>query len=82
MSPAIPGRRELVACPHSAGLLGFRVVRRGNHISLVRENADGTRVTMTLPAHSTIKSSTLRTACTQAGIARKDFLEAYLKTSR
>jgi len=32
---------------------------------------------LTMPNHSTIKSSTLRTILTQAGIARDDFLRAY-----
>lgn len=27
--------------------LGFRVVRRGNHISMLRENADGSRTPLT-----------------------------------
>jgi len=32
---------------------------------------------LTLPNHSTIKASTLRTILTQAGIARDDFLRAF-----
>ena len=32
---------------------------------------------LSMPNHSTIKASTLRTILTQAGIARKDFLRAY-----
>lgn len=59
--------------------LGFRVVREGNHIAMVRKNADGTRTPLTLPNHRTIKSSTLRTILTQAGISRDDFLNAYEK---
>lgn len=59
--------------------LGFRVIREGNHIALVRENPDGTRTPMTIPNHPTIKSSTLRTILTQASIARDDFLKAYEK---
>jgi predicted RNA binding protein YcfA (HicA-like mRNA interferase family) len=61
-------------------ILGFRVVREGNHISMVRENADGTRTPLTMPHHSQIKSSTLRTIITQAGISRDDFLRAYDQT--
>ncbi|OQY96902.1 MAG: hypothetical protein B6D41_04590 [Chloroflexi bacterium UTCFX4] len=57
--------------------LGFRVVREGNHIAMVRENADGTRMPLTLPNHRTIKGSTLRTILTQSGIPRDDFLKAY-----
>ena len=58
-------------------LLGFCLVRKGNHIAMVRENADGTRTTMTIPNHRTIKGSTLRTILTQSGISRDDFLEIY-----
>jgi len=57
--------------------LGFRVVREGNHISMLRENPDGTRTPLTMPNHRTIKGSTLRTIITQAGISRDDFLKAY-----
>jgi len=32
---------------------------------------------MTIPNHSQIKASTLRTICRQAGIDRDDFLAAY-----
>ena len=57
--------------------LGFRVVRDGNHIALVRENPDGTRTPLTMPNHRRIKASTLRTILTQAGIPRDAFLAAY-----
>ena len=57
--------------------LGFRVVRQGSHIAMVRDNADGTRTPLTLPAHPTIKRSTLRTICTQSRIPRDDFVAAY-----
>ena len=57
--------------------LGFVVVREGNHIILERTNADGTKTPVVLPNHRTIKSSTLRTVLTQAGIERSVFLEAY-----
>ena len=60
--------------------LGFRVVREREHISMVRENADGTRTPLTMPNHLRIKSSTLRTICTQAGIPRSDFEKALRDT--
>lgn len=59
--------------------LGFRLVREGNHIALVRENDDGTKTPMTIPNHRTLKGATLRAICTQAGIGREDFLKAYEK---
>jgi len=57
--------------------LGFRAVREGNHISMSRENADGTRTPLTIPNHRTLKSSTLRTILSQSGISREKFLKAY-----
>ena len=57
--------------------LGFRLVREGNHIAMSRENVDGTRTPLTMPNHRTLKSSTLRTILSQAGISRDDFLKAY-----
>ena len=59
--------------------LGFKVVREAEHISLVRQNPDGTTTPITIPGHKKLKSSTLRTVCTQAGIPRADFIRAYEK---
>ncbi len=59
--------------------LGFLIVREREHIAMVRENDDNTRTPLTMPNHPTIKASTLRTICTQAGIPRDEFLEAYQK---
>jgi predicted RNA binding protein YcfA (HicA-like mRNA interferase family) len=58
-------------------LLGFSIVREREHIVMVRENGDGSRTPLTMPNHSQIKSSTLRSICTQAGISREEFLTAY-----
>jgi predicted RNA binding protein YcfA (HicA-like mRNA interferase family) len=57
--------------------LGFEPVREREHIAMLRRNPDGTNTPLTLPNHSTIKASTLRTICTQAGISRDEFLRAY-----
>jgi predicted RNA binding protein YcfA (HicA-like mRNA interferase family) len=57
--------------------LGFRSVREREHIAMERSNADGTTTPLTLPNHPTLKSSTLRTICTQSGISREDFLRTY-----
>ena len=58
-------------------LLGFRLVRRRNHVSMVRENADGTQTPLTMPGHPRIKGSTLRTILTQARVSRDEFLSIY-----
>jgi len=57
--------------------LGFAMVREREHIAMLRRNPDGTSTPLTLPNHSTIKASTLRTICTQSGISRSAFLESY-----
>ncbi len=59
------------------GLLGFEVVREREHIAMVRANPDGTKTPLTMPNHAHLKGSTLRAICTQAGIARDDFIRAY-----
>ena len=64
----------------SLEILGFRLIREKEHISMERVNPDGTKTLLTMPNHPKIKSSTLRTICTQAAISRDDFLDAYGKT--
>ena len=61
-------------------ILGFYIVREKEHISLERKNTDGTKTPLTMPNHIKIKTSTLRTICTQAGISRDEFIDAYNKT--
>jgi len=61
-------------------ILGFQMVREKEHISMIRSNPDGTKTPLTMPNHPKIKSSTLRTICTQAGIPRDDFIAAYDKS--
>ena len=57
--------------------LGFEIVREREHISMRRANADGSVTPLTLPNHTTLKGSTLRTICRQADIGREDFLKAF-----
>ena len=57
--------------------LGFEIVREREHIAMLRRNADGSTMPLTLPNHTHIKGSTLRTICTQAGIDRDEFVRAY-----
>lgn len=71
-----PKRRAINALE----ILGFWLVREREHISMLRENPDGSKTPLTMPNHPKIKASTLRTICTQAGISRDEFLEAYEKT--
>ncbi len=58
-------------------ILGFKVIREKEHISMERLNQDGSKTRLTMPNHRKIKSSTLRTLCTQSGISRKDFVNSY-----
>ena len=57
--------------------LGFGMVREREHISMQRQNADGTRTPLTMPNHPRLNGATLRTICRQAGISREDFLRAF-----
>ncbi|GAB6275147.1 MAG: hypothetical protein STSR0004_20120 [Peptococcaceae bacterium] len=60
--------------------LRFRIVRMEEHISMVRENPDGTKTPLTMPNHERIKGSTLRVICRQSGIKREEFLKSYEET--
>jgi predicted RNA binding protein YcfA (HicA-like mRNA interferase family) len=51
--------------------LGFKLLRQGNHISMIRENPDGTNTTLTIPNHPTIKKSTLRTILTRGNLIQR-----------
>jgi predicted RNA binding protein YcfA (HicA-like mRNA interferase family) len=58
-------------------LLGFTIVRKREHIVMVRENDDGTKTPLVMPNHPNIKSGTLRAICTQTEVSREEFLDAY-----
>ena len=58
-------------------LLGFEIVREREHIVMKRRNEDGTETPLVMPNHSNIKSGTLRAVCTQVGVSREEFLDAY-----
>lgn len=58
-------------------LLGFSVVREGNHIAMERPNADGTKTPLTMPNHRHLKGPTLRAILTQINVSRDEFLSAY-----
>jgi len=59
--------------------LGFKIVRQKEHISMMRENPDGSKTPLTMPNHRKIKASTSTTLCNQSGITREEFLKAYRK---
>jgi len=58
-------KQKVVKAPE---LLGFRVVR---------ENPDGSTLSPLIPNHPGIKASMLRIICSQAGISREEFFNAY-----
>lgn len=58
-------------------LLGFEIVREREHIVMKRENEDGTETPLVMPNHASIKSGTLRAICTQVGVSREEFINAY-----
>lgn len=57
--------------------LGFELVREGSHISMVRQETDGSRTPLTMPNHRRLKSSTLRAILRQADITREEFLDVF-----
>jgi len=60
-------------------MIGFTIVREKEHISMERQNEDGSKTILTMPNHPKIKGSTLRTICTQSDISRDEFIQAYDK---
>jgi predicted RNA binding protein YcfA (HicA-like mRNA interferase family) len=40
--------------------LGFRLIREGAHISMLRKNPDGTKIPLTMPNHPKIKGSRIQ----------------------
>ena len=77
MSERFPRDAPIKRVLASLQALGFRIVREGNHISMVREESDGTRTPLTLPNHQAIKGSTLRAILRQSRIGRDEFLGVY-----
>ena len=69
-----------VDAPKALRSLGFEAAREAEHIAMVRTNADGSRTPLTIPNHTKIKGSTLRTICSHAGIPRDEFLTNYQNT--
>jgi predicted RNA binding protein YcfA (HicA-like mRNA interferase family) len=66
--PQIPVDAPLPRVIGTFEALSFRLVRRGNHIAMTRDNADGTKTPLTMPNRRTIKASTLRTILSQSGV--------------
>lgn len=66
--PRFPVDAPLPSVIGTLEALSFRLVRRGNHIAMTRDSADGTKTPLTMPNRRTIKASTLRTILSQSGI--------------
>lgn len=74
--PTFPVDIPKIRAVKSLERLGFRIVREGAHLAMVRQNPDETQTFLIIPNHSDIRGSTLRTICIQASIARDEFLKA------
>jgi hypothetical protein len=48
--------------------LGFKMVREREHISMVRQNPDGTRTPLTMPNHSTLNGESV--CCSHGSVSR------------
>ena len=57
--------------------LGCRLIKEREHIVMVKDVEGGRGIPLTMPNHTHLRRSTLRTICTQAAIARDEFLQAY-----
>src|SRR5205807_5250205 len=55
---------------------GISLLREREHMVMIRENVDGSKMSLTLPNHSQIKGSICENYL-QAGISSEDFLNAY-----
>lgn len=72
--PTDAPKKKVIKALH---LLGFEIVREQQHIAMRRVNLDGSVTPLTMPNHRVVEGSTLKVICTQAGISRADFLNAY-----
>ena len=74
--PRDAAKRRVIA---TLEILGFELVRDHEHVQMRRREPNGSVTPLTMPAHRLIKGSTLRMICTQAGIGRDEFLDAFEK---
>ena len=62
--PKFPADASKATVVKALESLGFALVPQREHISMLRQNSDGTQTPLTMPNHLRIKGSTLRTICT------------------
>lgn len=62
---------------HALERLGFRLVREGNHIAMLRENPDGSRPPLNNAQPSNHQEFNVTNLLPQAQISKEQFLKAY-----
>jgi len=45
-----PVKAPIARVKRALEALGFQLIREGNHIAMARQNADGTRTSLTIPS--------------------------------
>ncbi len=68
MPPRFPAGASRAIIITAFEMLRFRLIKEGEHLSMQRQNPDGTQTLLTMPNHAHVNGSTLSIICTQVDI--------------